>query len=338
MKALLLALLLLPTAATAAEVRVVTTTTDLAWVAREVGGDRVRVRSLVSPTEDPHYVVPTPSLVSAVGDADLFVEIGLGLEIWTERLLDGAGNPKVRPGNPGHVFASAGIATKERPSTLSRSQGDLHPEGNPHIWLDPLLMKAMATNVAEGLARVDPAHADAYRSRTADLCDRIDVALYGEELVALLGAALLDRLARGGTLDDYLNKELGGVPLRDKLGGWLARAAPLRGRSVVYYHQSWVYFTDRFGLSVAAYVEAKPGIQPSAGHLARVAEIATAERVPVIVVTNYYDPRLPRRIAADAGIRVAVVPLMTGGTEEASSWFALMDALVTAHAAAYEAP
>lgn len=332
-----LLLTLLLTTPALAEVRVVTTITDLAWVAKEVGGDRVVVRSLCAPHEDPHYVVPTPSLIAAVGDADLFVEIGLNLEIWAERLLDGAGNPAVRRGGSGYVAASQGITTKQRPSTLSRSQGDLHPDGNPHVWLDPLNMKIIVGNVAEGLARVDPTHGGEYRQRATELQARIDVALYGEPLVELLGSALLDRLARGGQLQEYLGRELAGAPLRDRLGGWLGRAQGMQGRSVVYYHQNWVYFADRFGLTVAAYVEAKPGIQPSAGHLKRVAEIATAQRVPVVVVTNYYDTRLPKRIASDAGIEVAVVPIMTGGTKDAPTWFALMDRLVDAHAGAFEA-
>jgi zinc/manganese transport system substrate-binding protein len=320
-----------------AEVRVVTTLADLAWVAAEVGGDHVQVRSLCAPHEDPHYVTPTPSLVAAVGDADLFVEIGLNLEIWTERLLDGAGNPKVRPGGAGYVLASAGVATKGRPSTLSRSQGDLHPDGNPHIWLDPLNMKVIVRNVAAGLARVDAPHAGEYRERADALNARIDTALYGDELIGLLGSALLDRLVRGGQLQEYLGRELGGAPLRDRLGGWLGRAQAMQGRSVVYYHQSWVYFTDRFGLTVAAYVESKPGIQPSAGHRRQVVEIAKLERVPVVLVTNYYDDRLARRIASDAGIEVAIVPIMTGGTKDAATWFDLMDTLVDAHARAFEA-
>ncbi len=197
-----------------AEVRVVTTITDLAWAAREVGGNHVRVRVLCSGNEDPHFVAPTPSLVAAVGDADLFVEIGLSLEIWSERLLDGAGNPGVRPGAPGYVLASQGVATLERPVTLSRSQGDLHPEGNPHIWLDPLAMKKIASNIAEGLVRVDPEHAADYRDRSVALGDRIDRALYGDVLVDLLGSALLDRLVRGGQLDTYLDRELSGTSLR----------------------------------------------------------------------------------------------------------------------------
>jgi len=318
-----------------AQVRVVTTTTDLAWAAEAVGGEHVQVRSLCAPNEDPHYVTPTPSLVAAVGDADLFVEIGLNLEIWTERLLDGAGNPKVRPGGVGYVWAAEGIATKERPSTLSRSQGDLHPDGNPHVWLDPLNMKVMVRNVAEGHARVDPPQAAVYRANAASLGTRIDVALYGQELVDLLGAALLDRLARGGQLHTYLDKELGGAPLRDKLGGWLGRASAMQGRSIVYYHQSWVYFADRFGLTVAAYVEAKPGIQPSAAHLERVVQIVGTDQVPVVVVTNYYDARLPQRIAEQAQIDVAVVPIMTGGTKDAPTWFALMDGLVDLQSASF---
>ncbi len=318
-----------------AQLKVVTTTSDLAWAAEQVGGDRVTVRSLCAPNEDPHYVSPTPSLVAAVGDADLFVEIGLNLEIWTERLLDGAGNPDVRPGGPGYVLASQGIATKERPDTLSRSQGDLHPDGNPHVWLDPLNMKVIADNVAAGLGRVDPSNADAYAASASELKGRIDVALFGEELVALLGGDLLDRLVRGDQLDGYLDREVGGAPLRDRLGGWLAAAAPMRGRSVVYYHRSWVYFADRFGLTVAAYVESKPGIAPSAAHRKRVVEVVAAQDVPVVVVTNYYDDRIPRAIGDEAGIAVAVVPIMTGGVSEAPDWFALMDLLVREQSAPF---
>ncbi len=334
----LLVLAVLSSAPAVAKVRVVTTLTDLAWVAQEVGGEHAEVRSLCAPNEDPHYVTPTPSLVAAVGYADLFVEVGLNLEIWTERLLDGAGNPSVRPGGNGYVLASQGVTTKERPSTLSRSQGDLHPDGNPHIWLDPLNMKVIVGNIAEGFARVDVANTDEYRERAAALQARIDVALYGPELVELLGSPLLDRLARGGQLNDYLGRELGGTPLRDRLGGWLGRAQAMQGRSVVYYHASWVYFAERFGLSIAAYVEAKPGIQPSAGHLKRVVEIVGVEQVPVVVVTSHYDDRLPRRIAADAGIEVAIVAMMTGGAEGTTTWFDLMDQLVDAHAGAFDGP
>ena len=318
-----------------AEVRVVTTTTDLAWAAREVGGDHVRVRALCSGNEDPHFVSPTPSLVAAVGDADLFVEIGLSLEIWSERLLDGAGNPGVRPGAPGYVLASQGVATLERPTTLSRSQGDLHPEGNPHIWLDPLAMKQIASNIAEGLARVDPEHAADYRARSVALGGRIDRALYGGALVNLLGSALLDRLVRGGQLDTYLDRELGGASLRSRLGGWLKVAAPFQGEAVVTTHQSWIYFATRFGLEIADYVEEKPGIQPSVAHRRHVVERMRARDIPLVIVTNYYDPKIPAAIAEDAGAEVASVPLMTGGSPEAATWFDLMNHLVAVHAAAY---
>jgi len=323
------------TAQAAAEVRVVTTITDLAWAAREVGGSHVRVRALCSGNADPHFVSPTPSLVAAVGDADLFVEIGLSLEIWSERLLDGAGNPGVRPGSPGYVLASQGIATLERPTILSRSQGDLHPQGNPHVWLDPLAMKKIASNIAEGLARVDPAHAADYRARSIALADRIDRRLYGSALVDLLGSALLDRLARGGQLHSYLDRELGGSSLRSRLGGWLKLAAPLQGKAVVTTHQSWIYFATRFGLEIADYVEEKPGIQPSVAHRRHVVEGMRARKIPLVVVTNYYALKIPGAIAQQAGAEIASVPLMTGGSPEAATWFDLMEHLVTTYAAAY---
>lgn len=323
-----LLLILLVAAPAAAQVRVVTTTSDLAWATEQVGVEFVSVRSLAAPNEDPHYVSPTPSLMALVGDADLFVEIGLNLEIWTERLLDGAGNPNVRPGGAGYVLASAGITTKERPATLSRSQGDLHPDGNPHVWLDPLNMKIILGNVAEGLARVDPANAETYRANAAAVQSRIDVAMYGEELLAMLGAPLLDRLAASKQLDGYLDKEIGGATLRSRAGGWLADADALRGRKIVCYHRNWVYFADRFGLDIAEYIEAKPGIPPSAAHRGRVIELIKAEGIASVVVTNYYDDRIPKAIGEASGARVAVVPMMTGGVPEAADWFGLIDLLI----------
>jgi zinc/manganese transport system substrate-binding protein len=327
----LVAALLLAAAPAQAAVRVVTTLTDLAWATREVGGDLVEVRSLCAPNEDPHYVTPTPSLIAAVGDADLFVEVGLNLELWTERLLDGAGNPKVRAGGPGYVLASAGIDALGRPTTLSRSQGDLHPDGNPHIWLDPVEMEVVVDNIAAGLARVDAAHADTYRARAAALKERIDAALVGEDLVRMLGAALLERLLRSGQLETYLDKEIGGAPLRASLGGWLGRMQAMKGRSVIYFHESWAYFDARFGVSVAGYVEEKPGVPPSAAHRKRIEAVARDRQVPVILVANFYDDRVAGKLAADLGIPLAVVPLMTGGTKEATTWFDLMDVLVAAH-------
>jgi zinc/manganese transport system substrate-binding protein len=320
---------LAPAAAFAAPLRVVTTLPDLAWAAQPVGGDRVQARALCAAWEDPHFVSPTPALIAEVSGADVFVEVGLGLEPWTERVLDGAANPRIRPGAAGYVKASSGISTLERPETLSRSQGDLHPEGNPHVWMDPVLMKVVATNIADGLARVDPSGADGYRKNLAALHDRVDRALYGPQLVDLLGGSLLDRLSRGGQLGSYLGKVVEGRPLSERLGGWLLKSRPMQGCEVVFYHQSWVYFAQRFGVQVAAHIEEKPGIPPSAAHRERVLSVMKERHVRLVAIATFDGQQVPQALARDAGAKLEVVPMLSGGTKDVPDWFALMDWLVS---------
>ncbi len=276
--------------------------------------------------EDPHYLSPTPALMAQVSEADLYVENGMNLELWSARLLDGAGNPEIRPGRPGHVYASANVPRLEVPTALTRAAGDLHPDGNPHIWLDPMNLPIAAENIAEGLARVDPAGADAYTQRAATFRAKIDEELFGADLVGFMGGDLLERLARSGTLRDFLKSK----GLEDRLGGWMAQAAALEGKPVVFYHQSWAYFVDRFGLDVVGYVEDRPGISPSAAHREALGESMRARGVAVIGVTSYYDDRLAQALAADVGARVEIIPGDVGGTAAASDLDGLYGALITA--------
>jgi zinc/manganese transport system substrate-binding protein len=169
-------------------------------LAREVGGDLVEVEVLANPAQDPHYVEPRPTLMQKTRKADVFIEVGLQLELWADKVVAGSGNARIQTGQPGRVVASQGISTLELPQQLSREWGDVHPFGNPHVWLDPLNAADMAANVAAGLARVDPAHEDAYAARLADFQRRIDVALFGEALVAEVGGKMLARQARRGRL------------------------------------------------------------------------------------------------------------------------------------------
>ncbi len=275
-------------------------------------------------TEDPHFLSPTPALMATVGRADLFIENGLGLELWTSRLLDGAGNPGIRPGRPGHVLASNGVARLEVPVELSRSQGDLHPQGNPHVWLDPLNLPLIADNIAAGLARVDPAGADGYAARAAAFRDRVYTWVFGHDLVDFMGGPLLERLARSGKLHDFLASK----GLADRLGGSLGQHAGLRGQPVVFYHRSWIYLVQRYGLDVVGYIEDRPGIAPSAAHKDALAASMTAAGVTWIGVTVYYDDRLAHALSSTTGARVARIPGDVGGVPAASDPLALLDAIL----------
>jgi ABC-type Zn uptake system ZnuABC Zn-binding protein ZnuA len=219
------------------------------------------------------------------------------------------------------VIASAGISTLELPQQLSREWGDVHPYGNPHIWLDPLNVKDMAANIEQGLEKVDPAHAAAYQERLKKFQDKIDVAMFGEDLVKEVGGRMLTRKARSGKLDEYLESG----HLTDKLGGWLARARPLKGRPVVTYHKSWIYFTERFGLLVPIEIEEKPGIPPSARHRDAVVELIKKQGVKTILEEVFYDRGAADYLAKETGAHVVVVPIDVGEAVGAKGYLALID-------------
>ena len=312
-------------------IRVVTTLPDLASIAGYVGGNLVQVEALSQGYQDPHYVTPKPSLMASVNRADLFLEIGLNLEIWTERVLDGARNGKVRIGRPGHVYTSVGVPLRQRPTIISRSEGDLHPQGNPHIWLDPLNGKLIAANIVAGLGRIAPRKKEKefFNARGKDFDRLIDEKLFGRELVRLLGGSILTRLARKGELITFLEqKEFGGEKLINKLGGWLGESQVFHGEKILTYHLTWVYFAERFGLEVANTIEEKPGIPPSARRKERLIQQVRMEKIRVIFVSTFYDQAIPQAIAEATGARMVILPIMTGGVKEATDYFALFDYLI----------
>src|SRR5467141_3387081 len=174
-----------------APVRVVTSLTTYAAIAREIVGDRGVVSSIAVGDENPHYVQPKPSFVPLLAQADVFVTTGLDLELWVPALLDKAGNPKVTEGGPGYVAAYAGIPLLDVPTSFSRTQGDIHVFGNPHIWTDPLNAVQIARNILTGLKRVSPENVAYFAGREKDFEERIYRALFGDDLVKLLGAPTL---------------------------------------------------------------------------------------------------------------------------------------------------
>lgn len=285
-----------------------------------------QVTTLARATEDPHTLSPTPALMAKVSKADLYVENGLNLELWSERLLDSAGNPRIRPGQPGYVRATDGMTRLEVPTDLTRARGDMHPEGNPHVWTDPLNAPVAADNIAAGLARVDPANAATYQQNARAFRQKIYEAMYGADLVAFMGGDLLARLDTSGKLDEFLAQK----GLSARLGGWKKQAAGLKGKPMVFYHQSWPYFIQRFGPAVVGYVEDRPGIAPTAAHRDQLVALIKSRGVEVIELTSYYDPKIPNLLASQTGARVAVVAGDVGGTPAASDYFAYISSLITA--------
>jgi len=283
----------------AAKLYVVTTTPDLAAIARDVGGDKVEVESLAVGTQDPHFVDPKPSFILKLNRADLYVKRGLELEIgWAPVLEKGARNANILPGGRAYVDAAAGIAPLEIPSgSVSRALGDIHPYGNPHYQLDPANAKIIGRNIVDGLARVAAADRAYFETRLAEFDKRVD----------------------------------------EKLAGWLRLLAPYRGAKVVTYHKSWDYFAQRFGFEIIGTMEPKPGVPPSPAHLARLIALMQGEHCKVVIKEPFYPENLTRVVAEKTGAKVLTLPDSPGGAPGTDDYLALMDYDVRQVAAALAA-
>jgi len=305
---------------------VVTTTSDLADIAKAVAGDRALVKSICTGKRDPHFLQAKPSYIMMARRADLWIRSGMELEIgWEAPILDGARNPRIRVGAPGHLDASEKVVRLGTPSTrITRAMGDVHPSGNPHYWLDPLNGRLAAKSIAERLTRLAPEHASEFAANLAGFEAELDRRMFGEDLVKVIDGGKLWALLLNGALLDHLKS--GG--LEQKLGGWLGAMAPLRGRKIITYHRSWTYFVRRFGIEATFELEPKPGVPPSASHLAKVMARIRNEELEVILMEPFYRRKAADVLAAKTGVVVLVCPNSVGGAPEAEDYLSLIDLIV----------
>jgi len=329
MGTLLLAILLAAHEPAPPPLRVVTSLTTFAAIAREIVGDRGTVTAIADGSEDPHFVQPRPSFVPLLRDADLFVTTGMDLELWVPTLLDRAGNPHIREGGAGYVSASQGVRLMEVPTSLSRAQGDIHVDGNPHVASDPINGIVIARNILAGLVRVSPANAAFFTERERDFELRVLRATYGEDLVRILTPVTLYDLAASDRLADFLRRTpYQGQPLQARLGGWMRQAQAFTGQAMVCYHREYSYFSRRFGVTCADYVEAKPGIPPTPRHVEAIITLMRERRIPVIAAANYYDHHEVETVAARTGATAVILPENTEGAPGVTTYFDLLDAWV----------
>jgi zinc/manganese transport system substrate-binding protein len=318
-----------PAIAQTKKLQVVCTLPTLKALTEEVGGERVEVIALAKGDQDPHFVTPTPVLMQRTRSANLFIENGFSLELWADQVANGSGNSRIFRGTPGRIVAGNGIAAMEVPTVVTREMGDIHPQGNPHVWLDPLLAKTQAGNIANALKAADPAGAAYYDGRKADFFKRLDATMFGPELLEQVGIQKLTRLVASGQLQSFLDEnKVGGQPLASKAGGWLRAAAPLKGVRVFEFHKVWAYFARAFGFQIAGTIEEKPGIPPGPQHVLEVTRAIEAEKIPLILVDNFYDPSLPNRIAEQTGAKVVLLPDQVAGEPGIKSYFDLIDHII----------
>ncbi len=324
-----------PDARASEKLNVLATTTDVRELCRAVGGDDVAVTCLMKGPEDPHFLDARPSSVKAAADADVLVVTGMELETGYEPLLlSESRNAKIQKGQPGYVDCSVGIVKLEVPTgAVDRSQGDVHPFGNPHYLLDPVRAKQAAGTVAEAFARVDPAHADAYRTRLEAFRRSLDEALFGADLLTSQPASRLEARLAEGTLVEFLRQR----GLEAQLGGLAKEIAPFAGRKVVSYHTNTIYLLERLHLDGIGALEPKPGIPPTPKHLARLEERMRSEDARVVLYSVYQPARTAEAVAREVEGRAVRIAHMPDAFEGTASYVAALTANVHALADALRA-
>ncbi|MEM8713758.1 MAG: metal ABC transporter substrate-binding protein, partial [Planctomycetota bacterium] len=280
---------------------------------------------------DPHFVEVTPAQLEGIRRADLFLENGMQLEAWVPKVLEACQRADLQQGAKAHAFVTTGIVPVEIPTHEElHSDAHVHAAGNPHVWLDPLNLKIVASNVADALSRVAPEQRDLFQRRRVRFEERIDSAFFGEDLRALLGGRTLDRLHRSGRLIDFLGKrKVKGEALIAKLGGWLGRARALDRKEVVSYHRTWSYLEGSLGLRVIATLEEKPGIPPGPAYLEALSTESRSSGVQIVIAPPYYPSVRIRGFAERIEATALILPTQPGEVEGADDVFAMFDRILS---------
>jgi len=262
-----------------AKLNVLATTTDLGAITREVGGDFLSVDVVAKGTQDPHFVEAKPSFMLKANKADLLIAVGLDLEIgWLPSILRGARNPKINPGSPGYLeIGPTAEPLDAAKGNLTRAEGDVHPLGNPHVTLDPIRVGNIAVTLARRLGELDSTNASTYLERARAFKKRLE----------------------------------------EKTRAWQARIDKSGVKKIVTYHKTLTYFFSRFKIQNVAILEPKPGIPPTSGHIIQVIGIIKEQKVPLVLVENFFDPAVTRKILQEVpGVRSHTVPVSIEGEPE----------------------
>ena len=269
-----------------AALNILACTPEWGALAKELGGDKVNVYTAATALQDPHRIEARPSLIARARNADLMVCTGAQLEIgWVPLLQSQSGNSKIQTGQPGYFEAASAVSLIEKPTSVDRSMGDVHPDGNPHLHLDPRNIAAVAAALAERMASLDSTQASYYRSRSQDF------------------------LARW----------------KDATARWEKQAAPLKGMPVVVYHKDLSYLLNWLGMREVGALEPKPGIPPSTAHLSELLEQLKKTPAKAVLRSAYNDPRPADWLAERARVPSVMLPYTVGGTERAKDLFGLYD-------------
>jgi len=269
-----------------ADLNVFATVPEWAALAQELGGDKVKIYAATNALQDPHHVEARPSLIARARSADLVIATGAELEVgWLPLVLQQAGNPKVRPGQPGYFEAASFVPLLGKPTRLDRAEGDVHPAGDPHIQTDPRNIARVASELATRMAQLDPQNASTYQSRHTQFSARWTASI----------------------------------------ANWEKQAAPLKGAPIVVQHKAFTYLEAWLGLREIAALEPKPGVEPTTAHLSAVLETLKQTPAKIVIRAAYQSPRASEWVAERGKINAVALPFTVGGTDAARDLFGLFD-------------
>jgi ABC-type Zn uptake system ZnuABC Zn-binding protein ZnuA len=263
-----LAMLAVPAIARA-NLKIVTTVPDFADVAKQIGGDRVEVHSVMKGPENIHNVIAKPTEMVYLNQADLLANSGVDAEPWLDNLIAGARNAKIERNHPGFVDMSDGLTIKDAPTgRLDRSMGDVHAYGNPHYTLNPQVAQRTVVTLAKAMVRLDSANAQFYLANAQRFI-----------------------------------KELGTVAKQIR-----GEFKPYEGLKVVTFHAAWDYFADAIPFQIVGTIEPKPGITPSPAQVQQTIDMMKRLEVKVVICETWDDVRLAQYVADQAGAKMVVLP------------------------------
>ena len=269
-----------------AQLKVVATITDLQSITKLIGGEHVDAFAIATGFQNPHFVDPKPSYILKLARADVFMTVGLDLEIgWVPPLLNSARNSKIEKGGEGYVDASVNIPLLQVPTSASRGQGDIHVFGNPHYWLDPLNGKIIARNIFDALVRVDPDHRPLYEANLKKFNETIDL----------------------------------------KTKEWTDKMHPYAGTKIIAYHNEWPYFEQRFGLQIVDFLEPKPGIPPTPSQLLKVINEMKRDHIKIIIISPYFTTESADLVARSSGSKVVTLATSVGANDRIKTYYDLFD-------------
>ncbi len=273
-----------------AELKVVTTSQDLASIAKEIGADLVRVESLSKGNNNLHYLSARPDYILKVNRADVFVMIGMDMEVgWVPKILKQSRNKNIQRGGAGYCNASKGIPVLGKPQGLiNRAMGDIHIHGNPHYWTDPLRGVIIARNILNTLKRVDITNKDVYEKNFNIFKAKV--------------TKLFKRLKK--------------------------MMLPHKNKSVVAYHNEFIYMTKRFNLKIAGYIEEKPGVSPSASHIRKIVNIIKENKIKIIFNTPWQNVSYSEEVSRKSGAKVLLMPIQTGSSSRSKNYLQMIEECV----------